>query len=252
MKHQRVKLQPAWVLHRRDFRDSSQIVDILTPEHGRLSVVARGIKRPKNRHRGLLQPFSPLLVSWAGKSELVTLSDVERGTGDSAALAGEHLLSGFYLNELMLRLTQRYDPQPELFSLYGTTIDALAGAAQPAVALREFELDLLRILGFGLNLTRDAQSGAQIDADGEYTFAIDQGPIRCAAVHEQEATIRGSLLLAMAARDWSLAETKSQARHILARAIDWQLDGKPLQTRRVLRHMRRSAGSPTNNTQAEE
>ncbi|MEM8548122.1 MAG: DNA repair protein RecO, partial [Pseudomonadota bacterium] len=118
----RVRLEPAWVLHRRDYRDSSQIVDALTPGYGRLSLVARGVRRPKSPHRGLLQPFRPLLLSWTGRRELVTLTDVERAPGAVLELTGDALLSGFYVNELVLRLTHRFDPQPELFAVYSETL----------------------------------------------------------------------------------------------------------------------------------
>lgn len=239
----RIKLQPGWVLHRRDFRDSSQIVDILTPEQGRLSMVARGIKRPKSRHRGLLQPFSPLLLSWSGARDLVTMTDVERGVGPVLALTGEHLLSGFYVNELMLRLTHRHDPQPELFSLYSETVQALATDGDAAIALREFEFKLLRVLGFGLNLTRDAVTGAAIESEARYTFAIDQGPTRCDVPHSDDHVIAGAVLLAMAAQDWRHSDVRREARLITTRAIDWHLDGKPLQSRRVLRHLRRSTAT---------
>ncbi|MEO0573952.1 MAG: DNA repair protein RecO [Pseudomonadota bacterium] len=245
----RIKLQPGWVLHRRDFRDSSQIVDVLTPEQGRLSMVARGIKRPKSRHRGLLQPFSPLLLSWSGSRDLVTMTDVERGVGPVLALSGEHLLSGFYVNELMLRLTHRHDPQPELFSLYSETVESLAAHGDAATALRDFEFKLLSVLGFGLNLTRDAATGAAVEHDAQYTFAIDQGPSRCDVAALGEPTVSGAALLAMASRDWSRAETRREARLITTRAIDWHLDGKPLQSRRVLRHLRRTTATTQ---QAEE
>ncbi len=121
----RVNLQPAYLLHRRPFRDSSQLVELFTAEHGRLSLVARGVHR---KARGgstgaMLQPFVPLLVSFSGRGELKTLTHTEVA-GRPQRLSGATLFSGFYLNELLVRLLHRYDPHPPLFASYGDTLSA--------------------------------------------------------------------------------------------------------------------------------
>lgn len=234
---QRIHLQPCWVLHRRDFRDSSQIIEVLSRDHGRLGLVARGVKRPKSRLRGVLQPFSPVLVSWVAGRELATMSGAEPGAGTPLRLTDTRLMSGFYVNELVLRLTHRFDPQPDVFERYGQCLAALSGDTAPAAALRDFELDLLETLGFGLNLTREATTGAPVQADCFYDFVVDEGPHEAGEGRGEDA-VPGALLIAMAARDWRDAAVRHGARRLLARAIDLQLDGRPLQTRRVLRELR--------------
>lgn len=232
---QRVQLQPCWVLHRRDFRDSSQIIEVLSREHGRLGVVARGVKRPKSRLRGILQPFAPLLVSWVTGRELATLTGAEPGQGAPHRLQDTRLMSGFYINELILRLTHRFDPQPDVFDCYGHCLQRLGGDEPVANVLRDFELDLLETLGFALNLTHEVVSGAPVTAERRYHFVVDEGP------HVAEAgvdDVSGSVLLAMARRDWREPDVRRTARRLLGRAIDLQLDGKPLHTRRVLRDLR--------------
>ncbi|MDE2091672.1 MAG: DNA repair protein RecO, partial [Gammaproteobacteria bacterium] len=109
----RIVLQPAYVLHQYDWRETSRMVEILSRDHGRLGLVARGARRPRSPLRAVLRPFQPLLLSWTGGGDLVTLTGVEPA-GEPFALQGRALLSAFYLNELLLRLLTRHDPQAEL------------------------------------------------------------------------------------------------------------------------------------------
>lgn len=240
---QRVRLDAAWVLHKRDFRDSSQIVELLTHGHGRVSVVARGIKRPKHRHRGLLQAFSPLRVSWTARGELGTLTDVEASGQPAIALVGDALLAGFYVSELCMKLTHRHDPQPEVFALYGQVLGELAEDQNVSMVLRRFEDRFLNELGFGLNWAIDVDTGQSVDADGRYEVLPDTGPRRVTDSATGQYIASGQALLDMAVGNWQNSETLRTGRLILTRALDAQLDGKPLQTRRVLREIRHHARS---------
>ena len=107
----RVQQQPAFILHHRPFRDTSQILDVLTRDHGKVAVVARGSRGSKSRLAGVLRPFLPLRVSWVAKSDLGTLTGAE-AAGGPANLRGDALLSAYYVNELMLHFLHRHDPQP--------------------------------------------------------------------------------------------------------------------------------------------
>ncbi|MCB1827507.1 MAG: DNA repair protein RecO, partial [Coxiellaceae bacterium] len=114
---QRVLCQHARVLHARSFRETSLLVDFFTQEHGRVCAVARGARTQRSKFRGLLQPFIPVTISWSGRSDLVTLSDAEP-CGMPLSFSGTALLSGLYINELLVRLLARHDPHPELFMYY--------------------------------------------------------------------------------------------------------------------------------------
>ena len=105
----RVHDEPAWVLHHRPFRDSSRILDVLSRQHGRLSLVARGSRAAKSRLKGILRPFSPLSLSWVIRSDLGTLTGADM-SGVPIVLSGDALLSGFYVNELLLKLLHNHDP----------------------------------------------------------------------------------------------------------------------------------------------
>lgn len=235
---ERVQLMPAWVLHRRDFRDSSQVVELLTAEHGRISLVAKGIKRPKSRLRGLLQPFRELRVSWVARRELGTLTDVDADATPPSALIGDSLLAGYYVSELCLKLTHKHDPNPELFELYGQIIGQLRTTASVDQCLRPFEDQLLRELGFGINWGLDIETGQPVESRYQYAMVSDAGPRRVADEHHEAESISGEHLLRITQGDWSETETRRIGKHILARALDTQLEGKALQTRRVLREMR--------------
>ncbi len=118
---QRVQLTRAYVLHQRPFRDSSLIVEIFAREHGRMTVFARGARGPKLAlWRAAAVP--PLLLSWSGRGEAPQLTAAESTDGWQPPLPPQQFLSGFYLNELLLTLTTRHDPHPELFDQYAATL----------------------------------------------------------------------------------------------------------------------------------
>lgn len=145
----RVSQQEAYCLHRRPYRETSFLVDVLTVDHGRFTVIARAARAVKNSSQGLLQPFTPLLISWAGHGELVTLTQVELH-GEVKQLQGEALYAGFYLNELLMRLLQPWDPYPQVYSMYAETLSALCESGLQSKILRLFEKSLLEELGYGL------------------------------------------------------------------------------------------------------
>src|SRR5689334_15045703 len=119
-----ILLQPAYILHTRAYRDTSLLLEVLTQDYGRVSLVARGVRNSRMRLRSILQPFIPLLLSMQGRSELKLLISAEMN-GLSLSLRGDCLLSGFYLNELLVRSLQKEDPHPELYILYQKTLNHL-------------------------------------------------------------------------------------------------------------------------------
>src|SRR5688572_22391501 len=125
----RVEGQPAFVLHERPYRETSLLLEVLTRDHGRVGLVARGVRSAKPRvPRGNLAPLQPLEIGWTGAGELGTLTSVEP-SGARVALAGPALLCALYVNELVARLVARQDSNPELFERYRECIEDLAGAA---------------------------------------------------------------------------------------------------------------------------
>jgi len=236
----RVEEEPAWLLHHRPFRDTSLILDLITPNHGRLAVVARGSRSSKSRLKGLLRPFLPLSISWVGRSELGTLTGAEMH-GAPVRLVGDALMSGYYLNELLLKLVPRHDPQPEIFDAYAATILTLQSDADIARRLREFELELLRLLGYALNLEHDAGSRALLRSESLYEYRVEQGAVPVGH-REGPMVFSGAELLAISRREFERAEVLAAAARLMRGVIAYHLDGRELLTRKVLRDMRKAAG----------
>ena len=141
----------AYLLHQRPWGDSGRIFELFTRDHGRLSVFAHGVRGSHARLAGVLRPFLPLLVSWAGRGESPRLTGAEiDAAAQSASLPQARLMSGWYLSELVMSLTVRHDPQPELYDHYGAAIQDLRTAPNLARTLRLFEKRLLDVLGYGI------------------------------------------------------------------------------------------------------
>lgn len=233
----RVQNQPAWLLHHRPFRDTSRILDVLTREHGRIALIARGARSAKSRLRGILRPFMPLNMSWFIRSDLGTLTDAEMN-GTPVQLMGDALMSGYYINELLLKLMHRHDPQPEIFDAYATTVRNLAAGSDMAPLLRQFEMELLRLLGYALNLDHDSESHEPLQADQQYEYRADQGPV--AAVGRAGSMVfSGHQLGAIRRQEFSDADTLRCANRLLRNIIAHRLDGKELNSRKVLRDLRK-------------
>ena len=238
----RVGLTPVFVLHHRPWRDTSRMLEVLSREHGRLTLFARGVRGPRPRSASLLQPFTPLLAAWTGSGDAAQLTQVEPMPTDGPAVAGlpaPALLSGWYLNELLLKLTLRVDPQPAVFDLYAATLERLRAAAAPAPALRGFERDLLGLLGYGLELRHEARSGAPLRPDAYYHFHLDLGFVETPS--GGEAAYPGRSLLALAADDLQETAVLEDTRRLMRAALDHALEGRELRTRAVARAVTRRA-----------
>ncbi|MCO4087996.1 MAG: DNA repair protein RecO [Limnohabitans sp.] len=148
MASQRIADEPAYVLHRYDWSETSLILEVFTRHHGRTALVAKGVKRPTSSFRPVLLPLQPLSLAFGGDGDIRTLKSAE-WVGGHVMPTGEALLSGYYLNELLMRLTARDDPHPQLFDVYAAAVRLLASGDAQALqwALRAFELLLLKHMG---------------------------------------------------------------------------------------------------------
>lgn len=237
MKAERVSLAPAYILHQRNWRETSRMLEIWSREHGRLGLVARGVRRPRAPQRSSLQPFTPLLLTWSQRGELGNLAAVE-ATGPAAALRGRPLMAAFYMNELLLRLLPRQDPHPHLYDVYAHTLGALGGS-QPAAALRLFELQLLAAVGYGLNLTQAVPGGAAVQGNVDYLYDLDAGPRMAEGRRGPGVAITGRALLALQAGALDDADDLKAAKRLLAAALERHLEGRPLKSSGVMRALAR-------------
>jgi DNA repair protein RecO (recombination protein O) len=268
-------MDKGYVLHTYPYRETSLILQAWTEKHGRLGLVAKGARRPKSSLRALLVPFQPLALEWFGRSELKTLKAAEPAA-PATPLRGASLLSAFYLNELLLKLTTREDPHEGLFEAYDEAISALrtvsrdkrgtdaghartATQAEPVVAdhqgaspgspiepiLRRFELRLLQELGYAVELTREVVTHEPIAAEREYLYIVERGPI--AATEERDVPgnavkLRGSTLLDLDRGRFDDTATIAQAKQLMRLLIHHSLNGQELATRALVRDLQRLEG----------
>ncbi len=233
----RIEGEPAFVLHHRPYQDSSRILDVISANHGRLALVARGSRSAKSRLRGILRPFLPLRMSWVIRSDLGTLTGAEMN-GAPISLQGDALMSGYYANELLLKLLHRHDPQPEIFSAYTRTVEKLAATPDIAVPLRHFEMELLRLLGYGLNLDHDTETRRPLRSDATYEYRVEQGPVPIAN-REGRMAFSGQQLTAVRNEEFHRPEILNCAGRLLREVISFHLGGIELNSRKVFLELRR-------------
>lgn len=228
----RIDNQACFLLHSYPWRETSLIVEVFSRDHGRLPMVAKGARRPTSSLRGTLMAFQPLEISWSGRGEVKTLIQAA-WQGGQPLLGGVGLLCGYYLNELLLRLLAREDAHPILFDAYAETLARLAASQPYEPLLRAFELFLLREAGYAPTFDRDADSDTEVEAAAEYLFIAERGPVLVSR-HAEAAGVPGRVLLAMAAGDFSSAETLAHAKTLMRRLIQHHLGGHALESRRIL------------------
>jgi DNA repair protein RecO (recombination protein O) len=206
----RITDEPAYVLHRYDWSESSLILEVLTRHHGRIALVAKGAKKPSSNFRPILLPLQPLHLAFGGDAEIRTLRSSE-WMGGHVMPTGEALMAGYYLNELLIRLLARDDPHPALFDAYALTVHIIAQEARESengpeslqtleVALRAFELMLLREIGFLPSLKSQTANLADVQTETAYVL-IPEGGLRAAHAEDRNSLTGAQWLSLQAALD---------------------------------------------------
>jgi len=231
MTGKRVEQQSAFVLHTHPWRETSYVVDMLSREHGRVAMVAKGARRPRAALRGVLLAFQPLEISWSGSGELKTLTAAE-WQGGQPMLAGSALMCGYYANELLVRLLPREDAHPRLFDAYAALLQRLSANAPQDLALRTFELVLLQELGYAPTFDTD-EHGEAVRPELDYLFIIERGPVLATGEAHDEVTMSGRVLLDLAREDLSNPETLAQAKSLMRRLIAHLVGARALESRRI-------------------
>lgn len=223
----RITLQPAYLLHARPYRDTSLLVDLFTKDHGRITAVARGARAPRSRIKGLLQAFRPLLVDWFGKTELVTLGNVE--SASTPPLENTALFSGLYLNELLIRALKPHDAHSELYFAYAHTLLLLTDPTRSLEnTLRLFEKSILKETGYGLYLDN-------IEEEQFYEFDPAQGFTRASS--DSPLLFSGESLLALEKETLNTPQHLRDAKRLMRIALRPIIGHHPLKSRELfLKH----------------
>ena len=255
--------QPGYVLHRRAYRESSALVELLTRDFGLVVAVMRGVKRSPRSARDL-EPFGRIVVSWRGRGQLVTVLHTE--TVVRRDLSGDALFAGLYINELLVKTLGREEPVADLFDSYDAAIASLAhvqsstnGLSAPDHSssdvgdrrgfdelepiLRTFERRLLDELGYGIAFDVDVGNGRPIEPGRLYRVVDGEG---FREVDKREATpvgvFDGAQIAAMNVGEYRDRTVLQGAKQVLRRAIAARLGGKPLVTRRLFTAARHRSG----------
>ena len=223
--------QRGFVLHRRAYSETSLLVDVFTEDTGRLSLLAKGARARRSAWKSVLQPFTPLLLRWSGKSGLKILTKAEPAA-ITLPLQQIALYSGFYVNELICRVLEQETAQPQLFQDYLRCLTELAGtplAVEPV--LRRFEFQLLQSLGYGVDFLHCAGSGQPIDENMTYRYREEQGFM--ASLIKDNLTFYGRDLLAFEQRRFDDSTVLQAAKRFTRLALKPYLGSKPLKSREL-------------------
>lgn len=229
----RVELNPCFILHSRPYRETSILADVFSLQEGRITLVIRGARsNKKNRRQILLQPFQKILLGWYGKGEMGTVTRIE-SCGISYPLQGRRLISGFYINELILRLLHRHEPHSKLFRAYENALKSLIDGSCEQATLRIFEKIILESVGFGLVLDHDINTMEMIRDDIIYHYRIESGPSQANNKKEDKHVIKihGQTLSSLKNERLTDPVTLTEARKLMRRIIAAVLGPKPLASR---------------------
>ncbi|MBN7771419.1 DNA repair protein RecO [Marinobacter daepoensis] len=233
-----VQQEPAYVVHRRPWRETALLVDLFTLNHGRMSVVARGANSARSPLKAQLQPFQPLLVDWTGKSDLKTLVQLEVRNA-SAVRHPRALYSGFYINELVQRVLPVSDPSPALFASYIETLKALAnlpsqGDVEPV--LRRFERAFASALGYDFAWDETTDTRVPVEAGCVYGYDPVQGIVSSSSPDVPLRHLPGEALLALGEGNYSGDAPRKTAKRVMRVLVDYLMQGKPLHSRTLFSH----------------
>jgi DNA repair protein RecO (recombination protein O) len=224
-----INLVETYIIHTRPFRDSSAILDCLSREHGLVSLVARGVKKPRSRWYGYIQPFILLQMAWMGKSELKTLTHVEAEVV-YPRLNGSKIKIGLYINELLIRLCAHMDPHPQLFHIYDTTLKQIANSTSDInneCILRQYEYLLLEELGYGLDLQEE------IVPELLYGFEPGIGIVEAKILRGEQVVVSGASILALKHQQFDTPNKLQEAKKLMRTILGYYLGNKPLQSRKL-------------------
>ena len=240
----RVELAQAFILHSRPYRETSLIVDVFGREYGRFSAVVKGGRRKNSRAKGLLQPFTPILISWLGKNELKTITQVELHKSP-LVLRGDALYSGLYLNELLVKMLYKFDVHEEIFDQYEICLQSIADNGDIEKLLRQFELFLLANLGFGFSCNTEVINHNPVEPDRWYQFHADQGfmelPVRPSDKFKPFCFL-GKELLSIDCGDYSDKRVKRSAKRLMRLALSPHLGNEPLKSRQLFKSNKSGVG----------
>ncbi|AZT83085.1 DNA repair protein RecO [Marinobacter sp. NP-4(2019)] len=235
-----VQQEPAYVLHRRPWRETSLQVDVFTLNAGRVSLIARGANSARSPLKAQLQPFQPLMLNWTGRGNLKTLTQAEIRSGPSLNRTAA-LYSGLYINELLQRVLPAADPHPSLFAAYIHVITELSETDDVEPVLRRFEYSFAEALGYSFSWDVTTDSGVGVEAGQSYCYDPERGILQRPDENVRLRNLSGDTLIALASGDLESPECRRVAKRVTRVLVDYLLQGRPLHSRSLFSHVRRES-----------
>ena len=222
-----------FLLHQRSFGETSIIADVFTQKSGKISFIAKGAKKPKSKFFGYLVPFQKLKITYSGRSELKTLTSIDRDLASNSNTFSKVSYSLLYINELLMKLLPKDAKHEELFVLYDEFLKKINKNYNLEISLRHFELDLLDMLGYGFDYDSEIDSNDPIEAESSYVFVSERGFRK-----SNSSSFKGKDILSIKKRKLEDVPLK-YLKEITTKAIGICLEGKDLTSRKIFKSIKK-------------
>ena len=222
-----------FLLHQRSYGETSIIADVFTQKSGKISFIAKGAKKPKSKFFGYLVPFQKLKITFSGRSELKTLTSIDRDLASNSNTFSKVSYSLLYINELLMKLLPKDAKHEELFVLYDEFLKKINKNNNLEISLRHFELDLLDMLGYGFDYDSEIDSNDPIEAELSYVFVSERGFRK-----SNSSSFKGKDILSIKKRKLEAVPLK-YLKEITTKAIGICLEGKDLASRKIFKSIKK-------------
>ena len=222
-----------FLLHQRSYGETSIIADVFTQKSGKISFIAKGAKKPKSKFFGYLVPFQKLKITYSGRSELKTLTSIDRDLAINSNTFSKVSYSLLYINELLMKLLPKDAKHEELFVLYDEFLKKINKNNNLEISLRHFELDLLDMLGYGFDYDSEIDSNEPIEAGLSYVFVSERGFRK-----SNSSSFKGKDILSIKKRKLEDVPLK-HLKEITTKAIGICLEGKDLTSRKIFKSIKK-------------
>ena len=222
-----------FLLHQRSYGETSIIADVFTQKSGKISFIAKGAKKPKSKFFGYLVPFQKLKITFSGRSELKTLTSIDRDLASNSNTFSKVSYSLLYINELLMKLLPKDAKHEELFVLYDEFLKKINKNNNLEISLRHFELDLLDMLGYGFDYDSEIDSNKPIEAELSYVFVSERGFRK-----SNSSSFKGKDILSIKKRKLEDVPLK-YLKEITTKAIGICLEGKDLASRKIFKSIKK-------------
>ena len=222
-----------FLLHQRSYGETSIIADVFTQKSGKISFIAKGAKKPKSKFFGYLVPFQKLKITYSGRSELKTLTSIDRDLASNSNTFSKVSYSLLYINELLMKLLPKDAKHEELFVLYDEFLKKIKKNNNLEISLRHFELDLLDMLGYGFDYDSEIDSNDPIEAELSYVFVSERGFRK-----SNNSSLKGQDIMSIKKRKLEDVPLK-YLKEITTKAIGICLEGKDLASRKIFKSIKK-------------